>query len=131
MTKSWTGRILVIAAIMALHGAAHAEDHGPLTGMELRTMCEANDTPTKALCAAYTGGYTEGYILGQQLLKSGYPPVCPVKGLSAPQMRLIVQKTISDHPELLNEGARVIMAKALTSFWCMPGQLPKYGLDSN
>jgi hypothetical protein len=111
---------------------AYGQQTGPLTGMELHVMCGSSDSQMLPDCSAYLGGFVEGFVLGQEALELGHRPVCLPTGVTAPQMRLIVQKTMLDHPEILDMGARAVALKALVdAYQCKAGQRPEYSRSPN
>jgi hypothetical protein len=94
-----------------------------LTGTELYQSCQ-DKTPGVGFtaCLSYSRGVMEGLLIGKILSKKGPLPYCPPDdGLSATQARLIIEKYLKDHPEMLHKQAAFLAAEALMAAFPCPG----------
>jgi hypothetical protein len=120
---------LFAAAVVLIPAAASAQM--PLTGMELYNLCVSKFSEIETYCHSYLAGITEGLVLGQQLMQYG-AVICLPTGITPPQTQLMVQNAAREHPELLNQPAVTIVAKAVVdAYRCRPGQKPVYGQRPN
>jgi hypothetical protein len=124
--------LLGLAAAMAINMPAVAQQHTPMTGMELYNYCDSKIVEIQSGCEMYVFGFFEGYAVAQQARETGYALICLRGGESPVQLRLIVQKAMRDHPEILNYPAGVITTRSLVdAFKCGPGEKPKYPQQPN
>jgi hypothetical protein len=122
--------VLISLVLLAAPLPAHTQPSS-LTGMELYNWCRSEVPEIRSHCRAFLAGFTEGLILGQQLVGNGIL-VCLPSVISAPQLELMFEKAAREHPELLNQTANMIAGKAvIDSFKCKTGQPPTYGQRPN
>jgi hypothetical protein len=98
-----------------------------LSGTELYTLCSAPAGSTKEVaCISYVRGLLDGIDIGAGVpeFTARYCP--PNGGIETTQARLIIEKQMKDHPELLNRHAVVIAASALQeAFPCAEQKNPQ------
>lgn len=103
---------IILAIGLLLSATASADD---LSGVQLSEYCTNHDGNTKeTLCVAYVHGLLDGLMMGS------FGRYCPPKdGVAVPQGRLIIEKFMRDHPEMLHKQAGVVAGVALaTAFPC-------------
>jgi hypothetical protein len=81
------------------------------TAADLKSACE--DTSSR-VCTAYIAGYSQGFYYSSVSTQAGFAP-CPASGFTVPRATLITTKFMSDHPEVLAQGAASVVAQALVS----------------
>lgn len=122
-------RAMVVAGLMCVAGAAGADERG-FSGTDLLKVCDGSlgDWGDGA-CLFYISGFNEGVNFGgmitlmqtegyndfsttyqrhQSLIKS-----CRPESVTNEQVRLVVTKYLSDHPERLHEAAKFLIPDAM------------------
>jgi hypothetical protein len=123
-----TGALLVCLVVASVSNACAQQPGTTLKGIELYDICNSKEVAIKAGCEMYIDGFMDGFIVGQLLAISYSTYLCfPESGLVSEQAELIVLKAMRDHPELLNQDAKIIVGRGLLdAFRCKPGQTPHY-----
>lgn len=99
--------LALMAGIAALPTAARAEW---MDGNELHETCTTTAPLDRALCLSYVIGVLDGLRYLPQ------PPVTPT-GATAGQVRDVVAKYLTDHPEKRDQQARMIVRTAVADAW--------------
>lgn len=99
--------IALVAGIAALPTTAHAEW---MDGNELHETCTTPAPLDRAMCLSYIIGVLDG------LRYLPLPLVTP-KGATAGQVRDVVAKYLTDHPETRDQQARIIVKAAVVDAW--------------
>jgi hypothetical protein len=101
-----------------------------VSGADFYKDCAENDPKTTTAaalsCLVYLRGFVDGIQVGDLAVAEGGARFCPpAGGLSNTQARLVVQKYMREHPELLGKEAAFSITGALyETFTCAPGQTP-------
>jgi hypothetical protein len=103
--------------------ASPAKAQPPFTGIMLHEACtagNAGDQFGEHICLMWVSGFVQGMYWSQELADFKNLPrtTClPVSsdgtGVTGEQARLIVEKYMRDHPELLHKSARAVAGTAL------------------
>jgi len=99
--------LAAIAGIAALSTPAHAEW---MDGNQLHDTCSTTAPLDRATCLSYVIGVLDGLRYLSQ------PPVTP-KGATAGQLRDVVAKYLTDHPEKRDQQARTLIRSAVAEAW--------------
>ena len=109
-------RLLLLITLLGLSLGLHA---GRIDGNELfRTMEEAVDRED----LGYQSGFFDGYVLGFADTTVNVL-WCPPKSAQPSQISKVVANYLSQHPELLNDPAEVLVIDALSQHF--PCQMPR------
>src|SRR5438105_4923965 len=96
--KSWP---LLLVMTIGLGTIANTEEVHP-TGMELFEMCtKSANLAGEAACQAYIYGFAQGYEASSLLS----PKACIPGEANYGQIRLVFEKYMRDHPEILDKPA--------------------------
>lgn len=94
----------LLAMILGLVAITQAS---ALTGAQLYQFCV--EAPKRSLgdtaCATYVRGFIDGLVMGALAVSEGHKICIPADGISVTQGRLILEKTLREHPEFLHEEA--------------------------
>lgn len=105
--------LALAAGIATLPTAAHAEW---MDGNELHETCSTAAPLDRAMCLSYIIGVLDGLRYLPQ-------PLVTPKGATAGQVRDVVAKYLTDHPETRDLQARMIVKAAVVDAW--PALQPK------
>jgi hypothetical protein len=88
-----------------------------LTGLELHQSCQEKKSVP---CVAYMRGFIDGFTTGNVIGSQTKIRMClPKDGISAEQVRLIVEKHLREHPQDLHQEAGLLaMAAMMDAFAC-------------
>jgi hypothetical protein len=101
---------LIILASALLSSALDASAGDEFNGSKLYEYCgEHNSSAAQLGCTAFIHGLLDGLLLGR------FGLYCPPKdGVDVAQGRLIIEKFMRDHPEILNDQAGYVAAVAMS-----------------
>jgi len=95
---------VVFSALLSCHVSA-AES---ITGNSLYQLC--HDKDTDGLCAMWVTGFLNGVVAAKD---KRLPAACPPPKVTGGQARLVIEKFMSDHPDLLHMSAHGVADAAL------------------
>jgi Rap1a immunity proteins len=122
--------ILLTSFILEPHGCAA---QAKLSGTDLRDWCLSPNNRARDGCTIYVAAFLEGIVAGQQLAQLPSKLLfCPPPALTAERAQAAVLEEMREHPEMLNQQAAMLVARALfDSYKCKTDELPFYGRKSN
>jgi hypothetical protein len=110
----------VAVAVLVLIGSSNAVVAGEFTGMELRRLC-VGEKEDQDICRTWISGFHSGLRAAQSIAKEARVTCIP-NGTSGDQARLIIEKSMADHPNILQLGADVVSYLALTRAFPCPSK---------
>jgi hypothetical protein len=92
-----------------------------LTGSDLYRMCveEAKNSVGDAACNSYVRGFIDGLMITTFMANRGEKFCVPNDGIALNQARLMLEKSLRDHPDMLHmEGAYFLGLTLRDAFRC-------------